>query len=111
KRRSDGPVMAIARASSVPPGGSVLFRYPTDEDPCILLRAADGAFHAYSQVCTHLSCAVVHRPASASLLCPCHHGWFDEATGTPKGGPPARPLPRIRIRLAGDDVIATGREV
>src|SRR5262245_3751575 len=77
----DGPDVAIAKASAIPPGGSALFRYPTDDDPCILLRARDGSLRAYSQVCTHLSCAVVHRPDLNSLFCPCHHGWFDAESG------------------------------
>lgn len=109
--RFEGPEVRIANASAVAPGGSVLFRYPTDGDPCILLRGQDGAFRAYSQVCTHLSCAVVHRPERNGLFCPCHHGWFDAASGLPTGGPPTRPLPRIRLKVAGDEVLAVGREV
>ena len=56
------PVRRIAAADEVAPGGSLLFRYPTDDDPCILVRDAAGRIDAFSQVCTHLSCAVVHRP-------------------------------------------------
>lgn len=109
--RFDGPKVTIAKASAIPPGGSLQFRYPTDGDPCILLRGQDGKLRAYSQVCTHLSCSVVHRPDRDSLFCPCHHGWFDAGSGIPTGGPPTRPLPRIRLRVAGDDVIAEGQEV
>src|SRR5205823_2297054 len=98
----------IAGLSAVPPGGSLLFRYPGGDDPCILLRDRDGALRAYSQVCTHLSCAVVHRPERNGLFCPCHHGWFDAASGIPKGGPPTRPLPRIRLEVEGGEVFAVG---
>jgi len=107
----DGPRVSITKASLIPAGGSVLFRYPTDEDPCILLRGQDGALRAYSQVCTHLSCAVVHRPDQNSLFCPCHHGWFDAASGIPTAGPPTRRLPRIRLEIVGDEVFAIGRDV
>lgn len=109
--RLDGPEVAVARASAIPAGGSALFRYPTDDDPCILVRGRDGELRAFSQVCTHLSCAVVHRPEGNTLFCPCHHGWFDAGSGLPTGGPPTRPLPRIRLQVAGDDVFAVGREV
>ena len=109
--RLDGPRVAIAKASEIPAGGSALFRYPTADDPCILLRGEDGTLRAYSQVCTHLSCAVVHRPDRDSLFCPCHHGWFDARTGAPTAGPPTRPLPRIRLKIVGDEVLAVGREV
>jgi nitrite reductase/ring-hydroxylating ferredoxin subunit len=111
RARLDGPTVPIAKASAIPSGGSALFRYPTDDDPCILVRGSDGTLRAYSQVCTHLSCAVVHRPDRDSLFCPCHHGWFDAMTGAPTAGPPTRPLPRIRLRQVDDDVLAVGRDV
>lgn len=105
------PERKIASASDLPPGGSLLFRYPTDEDPCILLRDAEGRLHAFSQVCTHLSCAVVHRPDDQVLFCPCHHGFFSDREGTPVAGPPTRRLPRITLDVRGDDVFAKGVEV
>jgi Rieske Fe-S protein len=111
RARFEGPSVPIANASAIPEGGSTLFRYPTDDDPCILLRGQDGALRAYSQVCTHLSCAVVHRPDRDSLFCPCHHGWFDATSGAPTGGPPTRPLPRIRLKVVGDQVLAIGMDV
>ena len=98
----------IASVSAVPPGGSTLFRYPTDEDPCILVRAPDGRFEAYSQVCTHLSCAVVYRPEDRTLACPCHKGVFTCSEGRPIAGPPTRRLPRILLETRGDDIFATG---
>jgi Rieske Fe-S protein len=108
---AEGAAFFVARASTIPSGGSVLFRYPTADDPCILLRGRDGALRAFSQVCTHLSCAVVHRPAEDGLFCPCHHGWFDAASGIPTAGPPTRRLPRIRLEMRGDEIYAVGKEV
>src|SRR5262249_574078 len=58
--RPKPPEAKIDGGSALAADASLLFRYPTDEDPCILVRRADGNFVAYSQVCTHLSCAVVH---------------------------------------------------
>jgi arsenite oxidase small subunit len=101
----------IASLSDVPPGGSLLFRYPTDEDPCILIRERDGELQAYSQVCTHLACAVVHRPEEGILFCPCHHGKFNVTEGRPIAGPPTRRLPRIRLSQRGDEIFAVGVEV
>jgi nitrite reductase/ring-hydroxylating ferredoxin subunit len=105
------PARQIAGAAALAPGDSLLFRYPTDEDPCILVRMGDGRFVAYSQVCTHLSCAVVHRPATQSLLCPCHLGSFSCAEGLPTAGPPTRRLPRIRVEARGGELWAVGVEV
>ncbi len=105
------PVQRIAAAADIPPGGSLLFRYPTADDPCILLRDRSGRLDAYSQVCTHLSCAVVHRPDEQALACPCHKGSFSSADGKPLAGPPTRRLPRIVIEQRGADLVATGIEV
>jgi Rieske Fe-S protein len=95
----------------VPPGGSRLFAYPTEDDPCILVRDASGRFDAFSQVCTHLSCAVVHHQADRTLACPCHKGSFSSIDGRPLAGPPTRRLPRIVIERRGADLVATGIEV
>lgn len=105
----------IARASTLAPGESLLFRYPTEEDPCILVRMRHGVLAAFSQVCTHLSCAVLYRPADDHLYCPCHEGLFDcegaRGGARPIAGPPERPLPRVVLDLRGDDVYAIGVEV
>jgi Rieske Fe-S protein len=107
----EAPARRIAGAEDVAPGGSLLFRYPTAEDPCILVRDSAGRYEAFSQVCTHLSCAVVHRPEEQELACPCHKGLFSAADGRPLAGPPTRRLPRILIERRGDDLVATGIEV
>ncbi|HEX5474799.1 MAG TPA: Rieske 2Fe-2S domain-containing protein [Vicinamibacterales bacterium] len=101
----------IADAETLTPGASLLFRYPTDDDPCILVCLPDGTLKAYSQVCTHLSCAVRHDPGSDSLVCPCHRGVFAAADGRPTAGPPTRPLPRIALARRDDQVYAVGVEV
>jgi Rieske Fe-S protein len=105
------PIRRIAAVNDVPPGGSLLFRYPTDEDPCILVRDAAGAFGAFSQVCTHLSCAIVHVPGEQALACPCHKGSFSSSDGRPLAGPPTRRLPRIVVERRGAEIVATGIEV
>ena len=105
------PALRIAGADDIAPGGSLLFRYPTPDDPCILVRDVSGGFDAFSQVCTHLSCAVVHRPDEQVLACPCHKGSFSTREGRPLTGPPTRRLPRVVIEQRGRDLVATGIEV
>jgi Rieske Fe-S protein len=104
-------VRRIGTVDQLPVGGSLLFTYPTAEDPCILVRPAADRLVAYSQVCTHLSCAVIHEPGSDRLYCPCHHGVFSVAEGEPVAGPPTRRLPRIRLEERGGAIWATGLEV
>jgi Rieske Fe-S protein len=104
----------IASTSELARGSAVLFRYPTEDDPCILVRTQKGEVVAFSQVCTHLSCAVVYRASDDRLFCPCHNGVFDCGEGgggaKPIAGPPERPLPRIRIEARGDELWAVGVE-
>ena len=74
----------------------------------MLVRLTDAEFVAYSQKCTHLSCAVIPKPAEGVFHCPCHEGIFDLRSGRAIAGPPPRPLPRIALELRGDDIYATG---
>src|SRR5215472_16536458 len=108
---ADMPRTKVALASSIPVGGSKLFSYPRAEEPCILVRQNNGDLVAYSQVCTHLSCAVVHDEKENALFCPCHHGYFSVDEGKPYAGPPTRPLPRIKLEQEGNDIFAIGVEV
>ena len=110
-RTSAFPEKMVGLASTLDQQRSLLFRYPTDKDPCIAVRTPEGNLAAYSQVCTHLSCAVVYSKSDNKLLCPCHKGSFNVVEGAPIGGPPTRRLPRIRIEQRGDQLFAKGVEV
>jgi Rieske Fe-S protein len=81
-------------------GASHLFRYPTEEDPAILIRLGEEELVAFSQKCTHLGC-VVH-PEGDELVCPCHEGFFSIETGEVHSGPPERPLERIVVEVRDD---------
>jgi Rieske Fe-S protein len=105
------PRVRIGTVTEIALGATLLFRYPTDGDACLLVRTDDGKLLAYSQVCTHLSCAVIHRPKTDHLFCPCHQGYFSLEDGRPTAGPPTRRLPRIALALEGDDIYAVGVEV
>ena len=100
----------VARASEVQPGTVKLFSYPGPNDSCILLRRPNGQLAAFSQKCTHLSCAVYYAADRDRLECPCHEGYFSPENGRVLQGPPPRPLPRIAIQVRGDDIVATGVE-
>jgi len=96
--------------TDIPIGATHMFAYPTDYDPCVLVRSGEQTFVAYSQECTHLSCAVVPNVAEGVIRCPCHEGVFDLATGRPLAGPPRRPLSRVRLAIRGGEIVATGIE-
>ena len=104
------PTFLIPSATQLLPGTSLLFRYPTDQDPCILIKTSSGELKAYSQVCTHLSCAVRYEAEGNTIACPCHRGFFAVADGRPTGGPPTRGLPRVVLQTRADGVYAVGME-
>ncbi len=109
-RRAVYPQTWIGTASAIPVGGVKLFTYPTAEDHCILVRLGPEQFVAYSQKCTHLSCAVYYSAERKQLLCPCHNGVFNVADGSVIAGPPPRSLPRIVIERRNDDLLARAAE-
>jgi nitrite reductase/ring-hydroxylating ferredoxin subunit len=110
-RKDSSAVQRLGPASYLAQQGSMLFRYPTPRDPCIAVRTPRGNLVAYSQVCTHLSCAVVYDAGKDQLVCPCHRGIFNVDRGAPIAGPPTRPLAKVRIEQRGDQIFATGLEV
>lgn len=110
-QRGQPPVTKIATLSQIPVGGSLVFQYPSENEPCLLLRTGEKTFLAYSQKCTHLSCAVIPEMEKNRLACPCHHGYFALNDGRVLAGPPQRPLPRIKLEVRGDEIYATGVEL
>ena len=100
----------IANAGEIPIGGVKLFQYPKPGEQCIMIRTAEDAYVAYSQKCTHLSCAVFYSRAHDRLECPCHQGYFSVKDGSVLQGPPTRPLPRVVLERSGDELIAIRME-
>jgi len=104
------PIARVASVHDLAVGGALVFAYPAVHDPCLLVRLSEAEFVAFSQKCTHLSCAVIPRPAERVFFCPCHEGRFDLRTGAPVAGPPRRPLPRIVLDVRGREIYAIGVE-
>jgi nitrite reductase/ring-hydroxylating ferredoxin subunit len=100
----------VAAVDDVPVGGVKLFAFPSLQDPCILVRTAADTFVAYSQKCTHLSCAVYYSKDNNRLECPCHQGFFSVADGSVLAGPPQRPLPRVALERRDGQLIAIGMQ-
>lgn len=111
RARSDQEnTMLLGPIKSFPKGKAHYFKYP-GEDQAMLLHLPNGRFVAYSQKCTHLSCAVYYEPENQRIFCPCHDGVFSPDTGNPLAGPPQRRLPRIEIVRRGNKLYAIGEVV
>lgn len=100
----------IARVDELAPGEAQAFNYPDNYLQGILINVPGRGFVCYSDVCTHLSCAVLYQPKEKRMYCPCHDGVFDVNTGGVLAGPPTRPLPLIQIQVMNGIVYAV-REV
>lgn len=102
------PAVNIGTADDIASRDVTLFNYPSANDPCILVRTPDAKLVAYSQKCTHLSCAVYYSRERNRLECPCHEGYFSVQDGSVLQGPPPRPLPKIQLERRGDELYAIG---
>jgi len=102
------PEQVVARQGEIPVGGVKLFTFPTKDDHCILVRPSENEHVAFSQKCTHLSCAVYYSQDNNRLECPCHKGFFSVADGSVLQGPPSRPLPKIVLASRDGQLIAVG---
>jgi Rieske Fe-S protein len=100
------PAKFVARTDEIPVGSVKLFEYPGPGDQCLLVRTAEDQYVAYSQKCTHLSCAVYYSAKNNRIECPCHEGYFSIRDGSVLQGPPTRPLPRVVLERKGSDLIA-----
>jgi len=109
-RAPNYPRMPVAAADEIAVGGVKIFGYPTPGDPCILVRTGYDSYAAYSQKCTHLSCAVYYEKERSRLECPCHLGFFSITDGSVLQGPPQRALPRVALERQGGQLIAVRME-
>lgn len=104
------PRKRIAQMGEIPVGGVKIFDYPRPQDQCLLIRPSADEYVAYSQKCTHLSCAVFYSAKNNRLECPCHQGYFSIRDGSVLQGPPPRPLPRVNLERQASNLIAIGVE-
>jgi len=61
----------------------------------------DQGVHAISTICTHLGCVV--KPGASGFECPCHGSRF-ALDGSVTRGPAPRPLPWLKVSVAGNVV-------
>jgi Rieske Fe-S protein len=96
----------IAKVGELAENQWKVFDFPDQYALGILINLPGKGLVAYSDVCTHLSCAVTYQQTSKQLYCPCHEGFFDAATGEVLAGPPTRPLPLIELAIQDSIIYA-----
>ncbi len=106
------PEVKISGAMDLEEGQWLVFNYPDDKTPAILIRRETGEFISFLQKCTHLMCPVTYHPSEdghgETIRCHCHNGEFDINTGQGIKGPPRdlRPLRQVVLRVEEDRVLA-----
>ena len=93
---------AVIPKFEIPSGSSKVVLY--NDKPVIIINRPGKGFIALSKVCTHLGCLVEYEKDKNRLICPCHAGTYD-LEGNVLSGPPPRPLPKIPLKVEGEQVI------
>lgn len=102
------PTTRVAAVGEIGVNEVRVFNYPDKYAQGIVVNLPGKGLVGYSDVCTHLSCAVLYQPDSRQFHCPCHEGYFDAYTGDVLAGPPTRPLPLIQLEVRNGFVYAVG---
>jgi cytochrome b6-f complex iron-sulfur subunit len=92
----------VIAKKEIPAGQSRAVLY-NDKQVIVINRPGKG-FIALSKVCTHLGCLVEYEKDKNALSCPCHAGTYD-LEGNVLSGPPPRPLPKIPLKVEGEQII------
>ena len=67
--------------------------------PVLVVHNGDGAFSAFSAICTHQACTITDF-ASGRFVCPCHGSQYD-TNGNVVSGPATQRLPRYNTQFSG----------
>lgn len=97
-----GEKKVVLWKQEIPVGTSKVIVF--DGKPIIVINSQAKGFLALSKVCTHLGCLVEYEKERNRLICPCHAGVFD-LDGNVVSGPPPKPLPKVALRIDGEQII------
>ncbi len=73
----------------------------------LIIRASAATFDALSATCTHAGCTVGYDSRSSTVVCPCHGGTYNPATGAVISGPPPSGLTKYTATLSGNILTVT----
>jgi thiosulfate dehydrogenase [quinone] large subunit len=85
----------LGASSRLPSGQGATYQDPSDGNPDIVVRQANGSLVAHSAVCTHAGCTVGYQ--GGQLVCPCHGAVYDAQTGAVISGPAPAPLASRKV--------------
>lgn len=89
----------IGKKSEVPVGGGKIYA----ADKVVITQPTEGAFKAFSAVCTHQGC-VVAQIKDKDIDCTCHGSTFSIEDGSVVNGPATKPLEELKVTVTGEDL-------
>lgn len=92
---------AVIALDKVPVGGSVAAT--VDGAPVIVAQPTKGKIVCFSAICTHQGTQT--NTDGKVISCPRHGSLFNAFTGTVEGGPATRPLPAVKVKISGKNVV------
>ena len=83
---------------------------PVDvEGTTVAVARVGGELYAFQDECTHAACSLSDGEIEGyHVVCPCHLGTFDVATGEVVSGPPKRPLRTWSVSEGADGIELSG---
>ena len=71
----------------------------------VAIARVEGAFYAFSDICTHLGCSLSEGKLEGMVLtCPCHGSQFDIASGHVLTGPAVQRIRTYQVQIEGDEL-------
>ena len=92
----------VAQAADVPEGEMRSYQVSGQD---VAVANVDGAFHAFSDVCTHKHCTLSDGDLDGTTVtCPCHGSQFDVTTGNVLNGPATLPVDSYEVSEEGGEI-------
>ena len=102
-----GEFVKIGSLDSYPAGSKKKVQVNGED---LLVANLSGKIYAIGDICTHRGCSLSEGEIEdGTIVCPCHRGRFDVATGKVIGPPPKIDAPSYEIQLQGSDILVKKR--
>jgi Rieske Fe-S protein len=72
----------------------------------VVTQPTKGDFRGFSSICTHQGCPVTSI-SNGTINCTCHGSAFSIEDGSVQAGPAPRPLPAVKVSVAGGKIRTT----
>jgi 3-phenylpropionate/trans-cinnamate dioxygenase ferredoxin component len=94
--------VTLGNVNDVPPKAIRAFDL---DDVTIAVANIEGTWYAVDDTCSHRGCSLAEGELDGTtVLCRCHFGQFDLATGKVLSGPPPTPVESFEVQIVDDQI-------